>query len=163
MTKSLEAIIIKRYDNNPVFYYKAHHAGLTRWHLKQKNYLLWELLNERRQLNEIPTAKSDFGKNALDFYKKHYKGLSPFQLRKIDPGLYNRLRRDELLNLLPRRNKNDVQRERSRYGVDALAYYKKHFRGYSPGDLEQVQPGLYERLLNDGLIKYLPRLRKSRS
>jgi len=150
---SLEGIIRTRYDNNPVFYYKDHYAGLTRWRLQLANYVLWELISKRGMMHEIPTTKNDFGKNAYAFYKKHYNGLSPYQLRKENPGLYNRLRMEGKIPLLPRRNMRQALREVSPYGLDAWDYYQKHFRGYSRGELKKVAPGLYGRLHNDDFLK----------
>lgn len=162
MIRSLETIIREDYDNNPVFLYRAKHAGLTRSPLRKANWMLWKILRDRGMLNQILTAKVSYGRNSLKYYHEHFEGDSPYQVRMKDPSFYNRLRNDGNLRFLPRRNRSDVQRERSPYGVDALAYYKKHFNGYSPYELEKEAPGLYERLLNDGLIKYLPRLRKPR-
>ncbi|OYT40718.1 hypothetical protein B6U80_02465 [Candidatus Pacearchaeota archaeon ex4484_26] len=142
-------------DADPLEFYRKNYDGFTRSQLQEKDKALYEILRRRDLLHKIPRkiAKArDFG-SPLDYYQEHYPGMTREELREKDKGLYNRLQRDSLLDHIPK----GKERRSSKYGEDALAYYKKHYLGLTRGELAQKDVGLYKRIREEGLLKYIPR------
>lgn len=104
-------------------------------------------------------VRQDFGEDALRHYKDHYSGLTRGRLFRENRGLYQRLWRDGLLEHIPKADFRAVQLQRSPFGDDPVAYYKKHYKGLTRGRLTRKHPGLYKRLRLDGLLKYVPTVR----
>jgi hypothetical protein len=106
-------------------------------------------------LNHVPTAHQVIG-DPLGYYRKHYAGLTRGELKKKDQSLYSRLLKDGLLSDIPTANLSALAKKRSRFGLDALAYYKKHYQGLTRGELSKKDKGLYDRLWRDGLLNDIP-------
>jgi len=95
----------------------------------------------------------------LEFYHERYPGLIRGQLTKEDRSLYQRLRHDDLLEKVPL--KKPKPSRTSTFGDDPVAYYHKHFPGFTRGQLNKKDFSLYHRLWRDGLLDAVPFAEKS--
>jgi len=149
---------------DPLKYYKKHYQGLTRGELRHKDGSLYIRLQKEGLIKHIPTAnlsalakkRSKFGLDALAYYKKHYVRLTRGELIKKDGSLYTRLQKEGLIKHIPTANLSALAKKRSKFGLDALAYYKKHYRGLTRGALQEKNVSLYTRLWKDGLLNHVP-------
>jgi RHS repeat-associated protein len=96
---------------------------------------------------------SKYGDDSLGYYREHFSGLTRMQLQARAPGLYQRLRKEGLLSEVP-----EAKRGRPlKYRDDSLAYYREHYPGLTRSQLQDQAPGLYRRLLKEGLISGVPK------
>lgn len=112
--------------------------------------------------------REDKDADPLEFFREHYDpSTTRSRLAKEDFSLYRILRRRKLGGkpLLDKAIPDfDVEKHKlgkhyrrlSKYGEDALAYYQEHYPGFTRGELEKENPGLYHRLHDDDLIEQVP-------
>jgi len=144
--------------------YKQCYKGVTRHQLKKDCPGLHRRLREEGLLHHVPLAdrsevergKAPWGYEPLKFYRKHYNGLTRGELEKVDSGLATRLRNDGLMRFIPKKDPSMVAKQKSKYGLDPLAYYWENYSEYSRGQLSAVCVGLYNRLRKEGLIDQVP-------
>lgn len=148
---------LKTFHGTPLEFYRNEYPGVTRWELKRRDASLYKRLCKDGLIREVPRSYAEFGEDALQCYREYYDGLSRYELQQTNEGLYNRMLREGLLHHLPVKNKSEVEREKSPYGINALSYYREHYAGLTRGQLKSKRPGLYARLRKDGLLKHVPK------
>lgn len=81
----------------------------------------------------------------LAYYAAHYSALTRGQLKQCDRKLYECLRRQGLIERLPRAR---------RVYTDPLADFFRHYggSGLRRTEFQKRDPGLYQRLREDGLL-----------
>lgn len=86
------------------------------------------------------------------FYHKKYEGLTRTELARKDLSFYLSLWRRKLLDHIP----VTVHRKPTRKIKDPVAFYRRNYRGLTRGKLKDTDERLYQKLLRDGLIRYVP-------
>lgn len=157
----------RNFGKDPREYCKKHYPGITRNELRKKDPSLYESMRRKNRLRFIPLntraqvarAKSRYGptpESALAYYHKHYPGVFRTQLHTLCSRLYNRMKDDGTLDQVPVASQKDVQRQASKYGLDAAAYYNKHFRNVPREKLLKRANGLYRRLEKENKLDCVP-------
>ncbi|MBW2997221.1 hypothetical protein KY349_02680 [Candidatus Woesearchaeota archaeon] len=136
------------FGGDPVKYYREHHPSVIRKRLRKENQKLYNRLMSDGFLHIVPTGIQHID-DPEKIYKEKYDGVTRTKLQKMNRMLYDQLRKQNKLGIVPTLRNN--------FGSDPLAYYHKHFKGYTRGQLYNACPGLYGRLKNDDLIQYVPK------
>ncbi len=162
MKRSLETIIREDYNNNAVAYAKNRYPHKSVNQIERANYVLWRILRERGQLNEIPRQRAEFGPDTWQCYLDNWFGYSRYQLRCASPSFYNRMRREGLLKRIPLLDKKEVAKGRKKYLPTALAYCRRELSDKNRGQIRKEYPSVYTLLRKEGTLKYIPLNGKSR-
>lgn len=108
--------------------------------------------------------REDRGRDPLNFFREKYPdGVTRARLARQDFSLYRILHRRNLLDrAIPEFDTKTAQRMRlvgranGGFGDDPLGFYRQHYPGLTRGQLGKKAPGLYERLMMDGLLGEVP-------
>jgi hypothetical protein len=99
-----------KYGKDYLEYYHTHYEGLTRKDLSKKDHLFYGILRKNNLLSEIPKSKritkpSKYGPDYLAYYHEHFEGLTRGQIQKKDNNFYTCLRRNNLLEQIPKKQR----------------------------------------------------------
>lgn len=157
LARSLEQVVREDYDDDPIAYKDRFYPDAACTELRIIHQALYELIRKRKLLHKVKTLRmglayiirTQYKGDIVAYYHIKHPDIPPRgKLKRINPTLYKLMQRWGKLDAVPK--------VRADFGKDSLKCCNEICPDYTRREVQVAYPSLYNRMLRDGNIKYIP-------